>query len=166
MIIDSRIIIGLAALALAATACTEPRAAEQAVTPAPVLEARLELSDSLPRAGTELVVAVRLHGPNAASAGSFTGRVSYDTTGLRYIADVDLTDGATRVTNPTPGLLRSAGLRAAGFTDGTLVAYRFAVLAPSAVPRMRLTMDELHQVGRADALKSLNVVGAPVMRVP
>jgi len=154
------------AAVLAGVGCTEPRAADPVLTPAPALEARLELSDSLPRAGAEFVAVVRLYGRNAASAASFTARIAYDSAGLRYVAEVPFTDGATRVTNPTPGLVRSAGLRAEGFTDGTLAAYRFVVIDPGAVSRMRLTLDELHETSRTDALKTLKVVAAPSMRVP
>lgn len=147
-------------------ACTEPRTPQPAVTPTPVLEARLELSDSLPRVGTEIVVGVRLRGESAARIASFTERVSYDTTALRYLADVALSDGATRISNPTPGLVRSAGVRPDGFGDGVLVQYRFLVLQPGAAARVHLSIDELHELGRTSALASVRVKPEPVLRLP
>ncbi|HTE43713.1 MAG TPA: hypothetical protein VK636_00605 [Gemmatimonadaceae bacterium] len=147
-------------------ACTEPRTPQRATIAAPALEARLELSDSVPRAGSEITVRVLLSGDAAARIASFTERVSYDTTGLRYVADVALTDGATRVSNPTPGLIRSAGLRAEGFTGGVLAAYTFVVVNPAAVRRISLSVDELHELNHSDASKSVSVARAPVMRIP
>jgi hypothetical protein len=148
-ILPRRALLGpLVALATFA-ACTEPRAAvPAATTPAPTLEARLQLSDSLPSVGAELVVFVRASGGSAVRVGSFTSRVAYDATGLEYLGDTTLTAGATRVTNPTPGLVRSAGFDVNGFADGTLAAYRFRVVKPAAVATLRLTMDELHEIGK------------------
>jgi hypothetical protein len=147
-------------------ACTEPRTPQPVATPAPALEARVELSDSLPRVGAELIVGVRLRGESAPRIASFTERVSYDTTGLRYLADVAQSDGATRVSNPTSGLIRSAGVRPDGFADGVLVQYRFLVLQPGAAARLQLTIDELHELSRTDALASVQVQREPVLRLP
>ena len=165
MISHSRSHIAVLAM-LVAAGCTEPRPAEQPVAPAPPYEARLDLSDVAPRAGAEIVVSVRLRGTSAAQAASFTERVTYDSAGLRYLGDVALSDGAARVTNAAPGLIRSAGVRAEGFVDGTLIAYRFSVVDPGAVARIRLTVDELHSTARGDATSLLRVVPAPVVRAP
>lgn len=162
----ARAVGAMALVVVAAVACTEPRTPQRVSTPTPALEARLELSDSLPRTGSEITVRVRLRGDAADHIASFTERLRYDSTGMRYVEDVASTDGATRVTNPTAGLLRSAGLRADGFAGGVLVEYRFVVVDPSAVRRMRLTVDELHELSHADASKSVQIAGQLVMRVP
>jgi hypothetical protein len=159
-------IYGAAASVLAALmACTEPRVTPRAA-PLPPLEARLELSDTLPAAGTTIEVRVRVVGKNRGQVASFGERVAYDTLRLRYVADVQVDDGATRVTNPVVGLVRSAGVRAAGFGDGLLIAYRFQVLDPAAIASLRLAIDELHEVDHSDALKKLSVARTAVLGRP
>ncbi|MEO7084008.1 MAG: hypothetical protein ABI442_16645 [Gemmatimonadaceae bacterium] len=158
----------LASLAVAIVgiaACTEPRAAAVA-TPAPVLAARLELSDSAPRAGDSLLVRLRLNGAAASKIVSFTGGLSYDSTMLRFVSETALADGATRVSNPAAGLIRAAGVNANGFADGVLAEYRFVVVNPQGVHRLSLGIDELHDQSRADASKTVVVRRAAGVIVP
>ena len=147
-------------------ACTEPRAKPQVAAQPASLEARLELSDTLPAAGSIIEARVRVVGVNAGRIASFVDRVAYDSLGLRYVEDAPLADGATRVTNPVPGLIRSAGVRADGFAGGVLAVYRFEVQRPAALASLRLTIDEMHQVDHADASPSLSVGHAAVLRRP
>ena len=158
--------IRLAAALAAATAagCTEPRALSRAAPPAPALEARLELSDSLPAAGSIVTVTARLVGSNHDRAASYTYRLSYDSTSLVYLGDVAIADGGTRLTNPAPGLLRSAGIRPGGFGDSPLAEYRFEVKSAAALRSMILTMDELHDADRSDATAKLTVRPPVVVR--
>ena len=160
-------LVGFVAATIAISACTEPHAAGPATsTPSPALEARLELSDSAPRAGDTLAVRVRLHGSLATKIVSFTGRVAYDSTALRYVADVPSADGATRVTNPVPGLIRSAGVSAGGFGGGVLVEYRFVVVDPSGVGHLVLGIDEMHDASHVDASHTVVVARLPGSAVP
>lgn len=163
--IKRQVVVALAAV-IGLASCTEPRISPRAAMPTPILEASLELSDSLPRAGSQVIVSVRLRGENAARVASFTGRVSYDTTGLRYVDELSLADGATRVSNPTPGAVRLAALQATGFASGTIARYRFEVVDPRAVQGMRLQIDELHQLDHADASRSVQIVRGPVAKLP
>ncbi|MEP6494909.1 MAG: hypothetical protein ABJF01_19640 [bacterium] len=156
----------LVAAVMVVAACTEPRTPQRTTVASPALEARLELSDSLPRAGSEITVRVLLRGDAAAKIASFTERLSYDTAGLRYVDEVALTDGATRVSNPAPGLIRSAGMHAGGFTNGVLAEYKFVVVDPAAVRRLSLVLDELHELNHTDASKSVHVAQNPAMRIP
>ncbi len=139
---------------LPAFACTEPRRVDRAAAPSPTspLDARLELSDSLATPGSTVVVAVRFAGPAVASA---TARLSFDTTGLALQGEQQLNDGATRVMNAQPGVVRFAGVAANGFTDGRVYEFRFTVLRTAALRTMRLTVDEAHTVSRADAAASM-----------
>src|SRR6185436_14053071 len=107
------------------------------------------------RVGSDVPVAVRVRGTTAKNVGSFTARIAYDSTALRYMDEVVLSDSATRVINPQPGLLRLAGIAPSGFTDGQLYLVRFALLRPAGLSSLRLTVDELHTTARADALTSL-----------
>jgi hypothetical protein len=91
----------------------------------------------------------------APSIASFTARLSYDSTALRYIDEVAIADSATRVINPTTGALRLAGIAPSGFADGRLSELRFVELRTGGVSTLRLTMDEMHTTTRSDALSSL-----------
>lgn len=136
------------------------------IAPEPPLTAQLELSDSLPLAGSELTVLVRLRGVKSAAIASFTERVSYDSTGLAYLGEVAFVDSATRISNPQPGLIRSAGIKTQGFGSGPLVGYRFRVIAPGAVASMRLTIDEMHEASHTNAASYLQVTPHPVAARP
>lgn len=140
-------------------ACTESRVAPAVVAPTPTLEAVLELSDSAPVAGDRVIATFRLRGALAAKVASFTGRLTYDTTRLRYVDELAHADGATRVTNPAPGLVRVAALRANGLTDGVVAQYHFEVVDPRALMEMRVGVDEIHSIDRADLSRS--VTGSP-----
>lgn len=143
----------LIALAVAASSCTEPRRIDQSKpAPAAPLDARLELSDSLAAPGTNVLVTVRFTGSPVASA---TARLVYDTTGVSLLGEEALNDGATRVMNPQPGVIRFAGVAAGGFAGGRAYAFRFAVRRPASLRAMALLVDEAHTVSRADAAASL-----------
>lgn len=142
-----------------AAACTEPMTTRVQTPPEPALHARLELSDSLAAVGSEVRVALRIGGTSAATVGSFTARLAYDSTGLRYVDETAIADSATRAINPQPGLLRLAGIAPQGFGARRLYEVRFAVLRGGALASLRLTMDELHTTTHADVLPKL-VAGA------
>lgn len=141
-------------LALPAFACTEPRRANQS-PPAPTapLDARLELSDSLAAPGADVIVTVRFTGSPIASA---TARILYDTTGVTLLGEEELHDGATRVMNAQPGMIRFAGVDASGFAQGRVYAFRFAVRRTASIRALQLVVDEAHTVSRADAAASLS----------
>lgn len=143
----------LAGLALAA-ACTEPRRADQSKTaPAPQPEARLELSDSLAAPGAEIDVTVRVVGARLAS---MTARLAYDSTALRFLKEQSLSDGATRVANPQPGLVRFAAIAPNGFGDGLVYTLRFSVVRSSGLRSFRLSTDEAHSVTQANLVPALS----------
>jgi hypothetical protein len=140
----------------AAVGCTEPRAVERAAPPpSPAVEARIDLSDSTARAGSEVIARVRLSGKSAPGVASVTARLTFDSTALRFVAEESLADGATRAMNPAAGQLRFAAVAASGFAGGQLYAMRFAVLRSGAFQSLRLTVDEMHTAARTDATSSL-----------
>jgi len=135
-------------------ACTEPQHADRSKpAPLPALEVRLDLSDSLAAPGSEVVVTARIVGALLASA---TARLSYDTTGVAFLREEPIADGATRVMNPQPGVVRVAGVAANGFVDGRVYALRFVVRQTSALHSFHLAVDEAHTLARADATASLS----------
>ena len=160
------LLVGLAVAIASVAACTEPRAAAVASAPTPSLEARLELSDSAPHAGESLFVRLRLDGPTATKIVSFTGRLAYDSSTLRYISESAIADGGTRVSNPATGLIRAAGVSANGFAGGLLAEYRFVVVNPQGVKRLVLGIDELHDQSHVDASKSVIVRRGAGLSIP
>jgi len=141
------------ALLVLGFACTEPQHADRSKpTPSPALEARIDLSDSLPTPGSEVVATMRFIGAPVAST---TARLLYDTAGVQLVGEVSIDDGATRVMNPQPGVLRFAGVAANGFVDGRVYAWRFMVRRTAAMLALRLVIDEAHTMSRADAATSL-----------
>ena len=143
-------------LVAALAGCTEPRRADRAAPPpTPAIEARLELSDSAARAGSEIRVLVRLAGKSASGIASFTGKLAFDTTALRFVAEDTLSDGATRVMNSTSGVLRLAAVAPNGFADGQLYTLRFSVRRTPSPQSLRLTVDELHTTSGTNAVNSL-----------
>jgi hypothetical protein len=151
-----RVLVALMA-ALAAHACTEPvqsRAPKTQVDGA--LVARLEPSVAVARVGDIVQVALTVRGTGATDVGSFTARIAYDSTRLRYVGEVTRDDGALRVINPQPGTLRVAGIAPAGFSDGHLSAVRFSVVRADGLASLRLTVDEMHMTNHADARQSLH----------
>lgn len=129
-------------------ACTEPRQVN-AVKPAPEspLVARVELSDSSAAPGSLVVVTTRLIGPSVAAA---TIRLAYDTTGLAYVGEETLDDGAMRAVNPTSGLVRIAAVAPNGIASGRVHALRFMVRRTSALRTMTLSVDEAHSASGLD----------------
>lgn len=133
---------------LAAAACTEPRRTDQA-KPAPSVQpqARVELSDSLAAPGTEVDVTVRVVGARLAS---MTARLAYDSSGMRFVREEAVSDGATRVVNPQPGLVRFAAIAPNGFAEGRVYTLRFSVVRSSALRSFQLSTDEAHSVSQAN----------------
>jgi hypothetical protein len=139
--------------ALLAAACTEPRRPEQSRTaPSPQPEARIELSDSLAAPGSEIDVTVRVVGARVAS---MTARLAYDSSGVRFLREEALDDGATRVANPQPGLIRFAAIAANGFADGRVYTLRFAVARSSALRTFQLSTDEAHSTSQSNLVPAL-----------
>lgn len=143
-----RRLAALGAAALLAAACRESVQSTRAIAPQPTSDARLELSDSAAAKGAAVSVVVRVTGMSIASA---TGRIAYDSTGLEFVGEAPLSDGATRVVNPMPGLLRFAVVSPDSFPGGRIHELRFIVHAPAALRTMRLSIEEAHSPTRADA---------------
>lgn len=133
--------------------CTEPRQADVAKPmPASALVARVELSDSSAAPGEVVVATLRLSGPSVAAA---TLRLAYDSTGLAFAGEDSLSDGAMRVVNPMPGLVRVAAMAPNGIAGGRVHALKFTVGRTSALRSMKLSVDEAHSASGADLAAQL-----------
>jgi hypothetical protein len=147
--------------------CTEPVASKAVVTPQKTMEARLILSDSAVATGRTVDVFAQITASTPEMVGSYTARIRYDTTALRYEQEIAIGDDALRATNASSGLLRFAGAAPKGLPGGRLAGYRFLVLRPNATQSLQLVIDEMHTVARTNAASQLrsmpNVIsgGAP-----
>jgi hypothetical protein len=150
----------------AVSGCTEPGASKPVTMPEKTMEARLILSDSAPAAGRTVDVFAQITVATPELVGSYTARIRYDTTALRYDQEIAIGDDALRATNASSGLLRFAGAAPKGLAGGRLAGYRFLVLRPNGAQSLQLVIDEMHTVARANAaslLRSMpnSIGGAP-----
>jgi len=149
----------LGVIALLGVGCSESYRSSIVQNPAPTIEAVLIVSDLAPSIGGSLVVSVQAIATGG-TVGSYTARIDYDSTALRFDGEAQMSDQALRATNPVPGRLRFAGASTTGFSDGRLASYKFVVLRADAARTLSLGVDEIHMVTRTDA-KS-NLIVAPV----
>ena len=143
------------AIAIFFVACSENRSTLLG-NPNPAVEAVLVLSDSAPPVNSLLLVSVEANS-NQGLVGSYTAKISYDTTALRFAGEVPINDQGMRASNAAAGLVRFAGAAATGFTDGHLASYRFTVLRANSAKSLFLVVDELHMINRMDAKSTLIV---------
>jgi hypothetical protein len=142
--------------ALLMIACSETNQSMGVQNPVPAVKAALVLSDSAPAVGGVLVVSVQALADQG-TVGSYTAKINYDAAALRFDGEIAISDQAIRASNPSPGLIRFAGAAAAGFTNGRLASYRFAVLRPNSARALSLIVDEMHMITRLDAKTGLIV---------
>lgn len=148
--------LGLVAVIAILGSCSESREAGIVQNPAPKVEALLVVSDFAAVPGTSIIVAVKA-ASTAGTIGSFTMRINYDPTALRFDSELPANDNGLHILNPTNGQLRFAGVNANGFTDAQLASYRFVVLRPNAARSLSLVVDEMHMLTRVDAKSSLTI---------
>ena len=157
-----RLVVGASIALSAVAACNEPLSSRIAVAPDVVSEARLVLSDSAPGVGATVDVSADVALPAAEVAGSYTARIRYDTTALRFEGEIAIADGTQRATNASEGVMRFAGAAQRGVVEGRLAAFRFRVLRVGAVQTLQLSVDELHSLTRGNAAASLRIAPARV----
>ena len=146
----------LVASAVLVTACSETNRSTAVQNPVPAVKAALVLSDSAPPVGGALVVTVRAL-PDQGTVGSYTAKINYDATALRFDGEIAIADQGMRASNPSPGLVRFAGAAAAGFVDGRLASYKFSALRANSAKTLSLVVDEMHMITRLDAKTGLIV---------
>jgi hypothetical protein len=147
--------VGIIAALGAVHACTEPAANRAVVTPEKTMEARLILSDSAPAVGRTVDVFAQVNATASEMVGSYTARIRYDTTALRYEEEIAIADDALRATNAASGLLRFAGASPKGLSSGRMAGYRFVVLRANATQSLQLVIDEMHTAARTNVSAQL-----------
>jgi hypothetical protein len=144
----------IVASALFMIACSEKYQSTVVQNPVPAVKAALVLSDSAPPVGGALVVSVQAVADQG-TVGSYTAKIRYDATALRFDGEVAISDQALRASNPSPGLVRFAGAAASGFASGRLASYKFVALRANAARALSLAVDEMHMITRLDAKTGL-----------
>lgn len=139
-------------------ACTEQATTRAPGTPEPTMDASLTVSNLSPEPGSTVDVYAQIGTATPGLVGSYTARIRYDSTALRYQEEIPIADGAMRATNAASGLVRFAGAATAGVPAGRLAGYRFIVLRSGAMRTMQLVVDEVHTVTRADGASLLRAV--------
>ena len=158
--------VATAGLAFAVAGCTEQLSTKAPGTPEPTMDASLVLSTASPATGATVDVFAQIGPAAPALVGSFTARIRYDSTALRYETELPLADQVLRATNATSGQVRFAGAASAGVTSGRLAGYRFLVLRPDGVRTLQLVIDELHTIARADAASMVRAMPSRVEVAP
>lgn len=139
-------------LGLAAQGCREGVPATTAGTlPARSITPRVAVTRDGAFAVVTLALDVR---GDVGRIGSYTGRLIFDASALAYDSEVTPADATQRASNPGAGVIRVAGAAVNGVDVANLAAFRFKVVSAAALPEVRLELDEVHEITRAD-LKSL-----------
>ena len=114
--------------------------------------------------GTALVtVALDVSG-NVGTLGSFTGRLHFNPSALRYDSELAIGDGTTRAVNHVGDVIRVAGISTSGVNPTRLVTFRFKVIDKAALEAMRFDLEEVHEISTTNLL---SLVRSPSLgRVP
>jgi hypothetical protein len=143
-------------------ACDDQRAGLP-VAPAEVapnaVAAYLAVSNETPSAGERVTVSVRARrGSAVGPIGSFTIRLSYDTTRLRYMESARAERGMVMANGTARGVVKGAGASAEGFSDDELLTSTFLVLTGNdALASLALDVQELNSVQFEDQRANMRV---------
>lgn len=115
--------------------------------PAQGIQAFIQVDNDRAQPGDEIRVWVKVQigGETDERLGSYTGRLRFDPSSLRFTSETAIDDGM-RVTNPVgapQGDLRFAGAAPTGFTQLTLYEATFAVEKAGYLDALRLEMEEV-----------------------
>jgi hypothetical protein len=141
-----------AALVIAiATGCADDRPkalpSEPTELAATALSAYMAVSDAAPPPGGQFTVAVRTkRGSAVGPVGSFTLRLLFDSTKMRFVEHARSELGMVMANGATPGVLTAAGASANGFTNDELLFATFIALGPDPVSSLTIAVTELNSV--------------------
>ena len=154
----------LAALALVAAACADNTKASNQMPTAPMgvapgsVSAYVAVSNPNPAIGSRVTVSVRARrGTSVGPIGSFTIRLAYDSTKLRFVESARSAQGMVMANGERRGVVLAAGAAAEGFGDDVLLSSTFDVLGSGALKTLELGVTELNSVAFKDQRAYLNV---------
>jgi len=148
---------------LAVAGCDDDRPTQLPVAPVEVapneLSAYVSVSDPNPAIGSQFTVRVRtLRGSAVGAVGSFTIRLGFDTTRLRFREAARSETGMVMANVAQPGLLIAAGASASGFANDELLVATFTALAGDAIQSLTLAVTELNSATFADQREQMRVL--------
>jgi len=154
----------LAALAIVASACADNTKTSNQLPTAPMgvapgsVSAYVAVSNPNAGVGSRVTVSVRARrGSSVGPIGSFTIRLAYDSTKLRFVESARSAQGMVMANGERAGVVLAAGAAAEGFTDDVLLSSTFEVRAANALKTFELGVTELNSVAFKDQRAYLNV---------
>jgi hypothetical protein len=155
-------------LVLVSVACVEPKPRPDPVLAPAAYQLSLVASDDAPKLGDTVHVRVAFHATHSVAIGSFTGRVDFDPSALRFVRESLLDDGVSRVSNPGDGDVRFAGMSAKGFSGPVISDFVFVATAAGtrATQSLRLVLTQLGTTDAADLRRYLSVTSPARRNVP
>jgi len=122
------------------------------------ISAYMSVSNANPAVGSDLTVWVRARrGSAIAPIGSFTLRVSYDSTRLHFRDAARSAQGMVMANGAKAGIVVAAGASADGFKNDELLAATFTVKSSGALTGLALNVSELNSVAFADQKGAMRV---------
>ena len=119
-----------------------------------------DISDSTARPGTTITGSIDGHFPAGQQALSFTARLRYDTTVVRFLRALPAAAGAQQALDAANGQVRVAGIATAGFASAApLAAMQFSVVRSGVRSAFSFSLDELHSNESVSAVRP--ATGAP-----
>jgi hypothetical protein len=158
----SRVLTTAVLLALAACRDTEG-AASIAPTPSTSRIAQLEVSSTLP-GDSVITVSLVVSNPGPVAIASITASIDFDTTRVRYLSEVSLSDGGLHAANAERGRVVVAAAHTTGFSEPTLARLRFVARDSAAIQSLQLRVSELHLTDAHDARAQLTVSPTAVIK--
>lgn len=154
----------LALTAIAAAACADNTRTTNQVPTAPMgvapgsVSAYIAVSNPNATVGSRVTVSVRARrGTSVGPIGSFTIRVAYDSTKLRFVEAARSEQGMVMANGERAGAVLAAGAAAEGFSDDVLLTSTFEVIGANALRTLELGVTELNSVAFKDQRAYLNV---------
>ncbi|HMC57190.1 MAG TPA: hypothetical protein VKH19_18570 [Gemmatimonadaceae bacterium] len=148
--------LALLAAMTAVSACSDDKKAVQLPTAPMVVaptavSAYLAVSNANPGVGSSVTVWVKARrGSAVGPIGSFTIRLAFDSTRLRFVESGQSAHGMVMANPAKNGIVLAAGASAEGFANDELLAAKFNVLGANALGSLTLNVTELNTVGFQD----------------
>ena len=154
--------LSLIVLLAAIGACDDDRPQQLPLAPMAVapnaLSAYVAVSNSKPAIGSQVTVWVRARrGSAVGPIGSFTIRLAYDSTRLRFKEAGRSDQGMVLANGANAGFLIAAGASAEGFKNDELLAATFVATSANALSFLELSVTELNSVKFEDQKSNMRV---------
>ena len=122
------------------------------------VSAYLAVSNANPGVGSSVTVWVKARRGSAVKPiGSYTIRLSYDSTRLHFVEAAQSAHGMVMANPAKAGVVLAAGASAEGFADDQLLAATFSVLGANALTSLALSVTELNSVSFQDQRANTSV---------